>query len=76
MINNYLNLHKASKYCYMFGYNKELVHNKYYEMKKAGIEVDFLDQVFGQIKIFINALPEHEFFSVNIEGDIVSIGTD
>lgn len=60
----------------MFVYNKELVHNKYYEMKKAGINVDFLDPVFGQIKIYINTVPEDVFFSVNIEGDTVSVGAD
>jgi hypothetical protein len=60
----------------MFSYNKELVQNKYYEMKKKGVDVDFLDPVLGRIKIYINAVPEREFFSVNIDGDTVSVGTD
>lgn len=55
--------------------NRELIEEKFLEMKKQNITVDFLDQnVFGGIRVYINVEPEDELFSIQINEDTVYIG--
>jgi len=56
--------------------NRKLIEEKYLEMKQQCITVDFLDQkALGGIKVYINVEPGAELFSIQIDGDTVSVGT-
>jgi len=56
--------------------NTALIEEKYKEMNERGIDEDFLDPAFGQLKIFINHKPEVAMFSVQLEVDRVYIGSE
>ena len=57
--------------------NKELIEEKYRDMKDRGATDDFLEfEAFGQLKIFINHKPKFTIVTLPIEEDMVYVGIE
>jgi hypothetical protein len=55
--------------------NRDLIEDKYLEMKRQGISEDYLDkEAFGEIKLFINQEPTDILLSLQIEEGILFVG--
>lgn len=56
---------------------KEIMENKYKEMKGKNLSEDYLNKgIFGDLMVFINKKPKYSLFSIEIDSDNVYFGSE